>query len=81
MMLYSDIEAAELTRRWHESVLSATAPYLIFGTSTPLLRDLLDVESVTNYVDSVYTTERVCFCVQAVHGQVPAALLAECNWK
>jgi hypothetical protein len=28
MMHYSDIEAAELTRRWHELVLSATTRYL-----------------------------------------------------
>jgi len=55
--------------------------YLIFGTATPLLRELLDVEDVTDYVDSVYTREQVCSCGQAVRGQVPAALLAECNWK
>ena len=55
--------------------------YLIFGTAAPLLRELLDVEDVTDYVDSVYTREQVCSCVQAVCGQVPAALLAECNWK
>ena len=70
MMLYSDIEAAELTRRWHESVLSATTPYLMSGTAAPLLRDLLDVESVTDYSDSVYTIERVILSVQADCGQV-----------
>ena len=80
-MHYSDIEAAELARRWHESVLSATAPYLMSGTARPLLRDLLDVENVTDYADSGYTKERVCFCVQAVRGQLPAALLAEGDWN
>jgi len=57
MMHYSDIEAAELARRWHESVLSATMPYLMSGTATPLLRDLLDVESLTGYSEFVYTRD------------------------
>jgi len=42
----------------------------MFGTATPLLRDLLDVDNVRDYSDSVYTRERVIFSVQADCGQL-----------